>query len=140
MSTFQSNQVWLRIFWLFQNPLRFGRNCNNEMCSKLNFLRRTWLDACSTLSNPKYWIAAQIFSVDITITEYTSHALTSDLWVENWPSSFRKLQKVYIHPVFPDLTLFRNLEINLKMTISTITYNLPFFMETGGECPLLIIF
>jgi hypothetical protein len=38
MSTNQSNQFWLRIFWIFQNPCRFGRSWNNEKCSKLDSL------------------------------------------------------------------------------------------------------
>jgi hypothetical protein len=37
MSTNQSNQFWLRIFWLFQNPWRFWRIYNNENCSNFDF-------------------------------------------------------------------------------------------------------
>jgi hypothetical protein len=38
MSTNQSSQLWLRIFWLIQNPWRFERSCNNEKCFKLDFI------------------------------------------------------------------------------------------------------
>jgi hypothetical protein len=38
MGTIQSNQLWLKILRIIQNPWRFGRSCNNEKCSKLDFL------------------------------------------------------------------------------------------------------
>jgi hypothetical protein len=38
MSTNQSNQPWLGIFWLFQNTWRIRRSTNYKSCSKLHFL------------------------------------------------------------------------------------------------------
>jgi hypothetical protein len=38
VSTNQSNQLWLRIFGIIQNPWRIGRSVNNKSCSKLEFL------------------------------------------------------------------------------------------------------
>jgi hypothetical protein len=34
----RSNQLWLRIFEIIQNPWRFGRSVNYEKCSKFDFL------------------------------------------------------------------------------------------------------
>jgi hypothetical protein len=38
ISTIQSTQLRLGIFWVIQNLWRFGRSCNNEKCSKLELL------------------------------------------------------------------------------------------------------
>jgi hypothetical protein len=67
MSTNQSNQSWLGIFWLFQNIWRIRRSCNYKSYSKLHLLsRQIFWDFFAT---PSYFSRRIQFWVFIFILE-----------------------------------------------------------------------
>jgi hypothetical protein len=68
-----SNQLWLGIFEIIQNPWRFWRSVNYENCSKLDFLPTRIFPDLSSL--PGYFFSSRV--IDFRVIEIGK---TADMW------------------------------------------------------------